>query len=94
MHRRATRTAWQADRPGRNPDDDPEKPGSKTGVSTCAIAPEVNNAAWFDDDHLVPDDHGSCKGPHQTAAGLSYASGTASRADLTAGQRAQGKVPG
>jgi len=32
--------------------------------------------------------------PHQTAAGLSYASGTASRADLTAGQRAQVKVPG
>jgi hypothetical protein len=33
----------------------------------------------------------AAKAPHQTAAGLSYASGTASRADLTAGQRAQGK---
>ena len=38
MHRRATRTAWWADRPGRNPNDDPEKYGSKIGVSTCAIA--------------------------------------------------------
>ena len=38
MHRRATRTAWWADRPGRNPNDDPEKCGSKTGVSTCAMA--------------------------------------------------------
>ena len=36
----------------------------------------------------------ACKGPHQTAAGLGYASGTASRADLAAGQRAQVKVPG
>ena len=25
MHRRAARTAWWADRPGRNPNDDPEK---------------------------------------------------------------------
>src|ERR1700750_168328 len=32
--------------------------------------------------------------PHQTATGLSYASGAASSADLTAGQRAQVKVPG
>jgi hypothetical protein len=24
----------------------------------------------FDDDHLVADDRGNCKGPHQTAAGL------------------------
>ena len=38
MHRRATLTAWWADRPGRNPNDDPEKSGSKMGVSTCAIA--------------------------------------------------------
>jgi hypothetical protein len=43
---------------------------------------------------LAADDRGSCKGPHQTAAGLSYASGPASSADLTAGQRAQVKVPG
>jgi hypothetical protein len=33
----------------------------------------------------------AAKAPHQTAAGLSHASGTASSADLTAGQRAQGK---
>ena len=31
MHRRAARTAWWADRPGRNPNDDPENCGSKTG---------------------------------------------------------------
>ena len=36
----------------------------------------------------------TAKAPHQTAAGLSYASGPASRADLTAGQRAQVRVPG
>ena len=35
---RATRTAWWADLPGRNPNDDPEKCGSKIGVSTCAMA--------------------------------------------------------
>jgi hypothetical protein len=46
------------------------------------------------DPRMLPDDRGSCKGPHQTAAGLWYASGTASRADLTAGQRAPVKVPG
>ena len=34
----------------------------------------------------------AAKAPHQTAAGLSHASGTASSADLTAGQRA--KAPG
>ena len=38
MHRLATLTAWWADRPGRNPKDDPEKTGSKMGVSTCAMA--------------------------------------------------------
>jgi hypothetical protein len=38
MHRLATLTAWWADRPGRNPNDDPEKTGSKMGVSTCAMA--------------------------------------------------------
>ncbi len=38
MHRRAARTAWWADRPGRNPNEGPEKNGSKIGVSTCAIA--------------------------------------------------------
>ena len=42
MHRRAARTAWRADRPGRNPNEDPEKPGSKTGVSTCAIAWQIS----------------------------------------------------
>jgi hypothetical protein len=36
----------------------------------------------------------AAKAPHQTAAGLSYASDPASSADLTAGQRAQVKVPG
>ena len=36
----------------------------------------------------------AAKAPHQTAAGLSYASGPASSADLTAGQPAQVKVPG
>ena len=36
----------------------------------------------------------TAEAPHQTAAGLSYASGPASSADLTAGQRAQVKVPG
>jgi hypothetical protein len=30
MHRRAARTAWQPDRPGRNPNEDPEKNGSQT----------------------------------------------------------------
>ena len=44
--------------------------------------------------HQAADDRGSCKGPHQTATGLSYAFGPASSADLTAGQRAQVKVPG
>ena len=38
MHPRAARTAWWADRPGRNPNEDPENCGSKMGVSTCAIA--------------------------------------------------------
>jgi len=33
------------------------------------------------------------KVPHQTPAGLSYASGPVSRADVTAGQRVQVKVP-
>ena len=42
MHRRAARTAWWADRPGRNPNDDPGKPGSKMGVSTCAIAWQIS----------------------------------------------------
>ena len=42
MHRLATLTAWWADRPGRNPNDDPEKPGSKIGVSTCAIAWQIS----------------------------------------------------
>ena len=42
MHRRATRTAWWADRPGRNPNEDPEKSGSKMGVSTCAIACRIS----------------------------------------------------
>jgi hypothetical protein len=36
----------------------------------------------------------AAKAPHQTAAGLSHASGPASSADLTAGQRAQVNVPG
>ena len=36
----------------------------------------------------------AAKAPHQTAAGLSYASGPASSADLAAGQLEQVKVPG
>src|SRR5580704_15496073 len=54
MHRRATRTAWRADRPGRNPNDDPGKPGSKTGVSTCAIA------CWISRSRQVGTDDSYC----------------------------------
>ena len=44
--------------------------------------------------HLGADDRRRCKAPHQTAARLWYACGTASRAAVTAGQQVQVTVPG
>ena len=37
-------------------------------LSPALLTLEVSDQ--FGDDHLVPDDRGSCKGPHQTATRL------------------------
>ena len=59
--------------------------GCPPGGRPFAVAP---SATWGADDRR------RCKAPHQTAARLWYASGTASRAAVTAGQRVQVTVPG